>query len=93
MSGLGRAMSAAQAAYDDRQPAEFYEPDDPDIVTSLQPLDGASVLVDAQLYRGKLVVIVVVIGAYINGEFVDAAYFHPSTIARWHAAISKEYGA
>ena len=89
MSGLGRAMSAAQAAYDDRQPAEFYEPDDPDIVTSLQPLDGASVLVDAQWHRGELVVI----GAYINGELVDAAYFSPATVARWHAAIGKEYVA
>ena len=88
-ASLGRAMSAAQAAYDDRQPAEFYEPDDPDIVTSLQPLDGASVLVDAQWYRGELVVI----GAYINGDLVDAAYFSPATVARWRAAIGKEYGA
>ena len=56
MSGLGRALSIAQAAYDARHPEEW-ESDDPDIVTSLQPLDGASVLVDAQWYRGELVVI------------------------------------
>ena len=89
MSAPGRAMSVAQEAYDARQPVEFWEPDDPDIVTSLQPLDGASVLVDAQWYRGELVVI----GAYINGEMVGAAYFSPTTVARWSAATGREYGA
>ena len=88
MSGLGRAMSIAQDAYDARRPEEW-ESDDPEIVTSLQPLDGASVLVDARWHRGELIVV----GAWINGEMVDAAYFSPSTIARWRAAIGKEYGA
>jgi len=92
MSGLGRAiadlelrnsraMSAAQARWDNMAPPE---PDDER--TSLQPLGNAQVLVEYVAPFG----IVSICGAYLNAEFVDEYEFSRRRLEAWRVAVQAE---